>query len=348
MAGGMHLAARYGRTVAAIEADGFAAGVLLNWLAESQPDPPVWTQGAKAMESAGAALQEMRPDAILLLGDRFETAAVALAATVVGLPIAHLHGGEETGGAFDGALRHAISKLAHLHLVSTRNNADRLVSIGEDPATIHIVGAPGIDNLYRDDLPGRGELETTLGIRLVSPIVLVTVHPTTLAPDGGESDALAVAETVDMVPATYVITAPNADPGADIVRQTLSRIRRKSIVSVRALGDRAYWGMLRIADAVLGNSSSALIEAPALGLPAVNVGDRQLHRDRARNVVDVAPRSQEVARALRMVLAPGYRDSLRDEMITHDGRAGERIARILANWRPPSPPRKAPIEMRNR
>ncbi|MEW6225331.1 MAG: UDP-N-acetylglucosamine 2-epimerase [Chloroflexota bacterium] len=346
--GGMHLSPRHGHTVDLVEADGFVPAARLAWLPDGQaaPDPAAATQAATALDEVGAWLRTARPDALLLVGDRFETAAAAVAATLERVPIVHLHGGEQTLGAFDDALRHAITKLAHLHLVSREEHARRVIAMGEDPAAVHVVGAPGLDNAFRADLPDRAELEAELGVALQPPVVVVTVHPATLEPDPAAA-ARAVAAAMDRVPATYVVTLPNVDPGADVAAAALlDAAARPGRVAVRALGERRYWGLLRLADAMLGNSSSGLIEAPAVRLPAVNVGDRQAGRHRPATVTDVAVDPGAVADALRGVLAPGYREAMPpagDDVA--DGRAGERVAHIIAAWQPPMPPRKPPIRL---
>ena len=294
LVGGTHLAERYGRTVDDITGDGFVVDRTLSWVAEDV-DPPVADQAAGALASTAAALAETRPSALLLVGDRFETMAAAVGATLAGVPIIHLHGGEQTGGAFDDPFRHAITKLAHLHLVSHEEHAARVRALGEDPATIHVVGAPGLDNAVRTDLPDRAELAARLGIALDAPLVVVTVQPVTLDQDRA-AVVVPVVAAMDAVPATYVVTLPNADPGSEQVRSALlaAVAGRRDRVVVPALGERGYWGVLRIADAALGNSSSALIEAPAVDLPAVDVGDRQLGRRHDGNVIHAAARADEV------------------------------------------------------
>lgn len=267
LSGGMAVLPRFGDVATSIAGEGFVVE-RVDWSAGSGE---IEFETSAALAAIGAALRAHPCDAFVLVGDRFETAAAALAATVLGVPIVHLHGGEETEGAFDNALRHAISKQAHLHFTSHAIYAQRLVQMGEDPASVIIAGAPGLDNLQRDDLPGRAELEGSLGIELASPLVLVAVHPTTLAVDP-VADARAVVAAMSAVDATYVVTLPNADPGGMGVREVLST-KRGRLVTVEALGERRFWGVLKLADAMLGNSSSALIEAPAVALPAVNVGD---------------------------------------------------------------------------
>ena len=345
--GGMHLSPAHGMTIDLVRQDGFEPAATLAWLpvGERDPDPPAHVQAASALEQVGGFLHAARPSVLLIVGDRLETAAAALAATLAGVPIAHLHGGEQTLGAFDDALRHAITKLSHLHLVSHEEYRRRVIAMGEDPASVHIVGAPGMDNLTRSDLPDGEALAMRLGIELEPPVVVVTVHAATLDADP-VATARVVAAAMDEVPATYVITLPNADPGsseaADIMRAAATAGPRR--VAVAALGDRAYWGLLRHADAMLGNSSSGLVEAPAIRLPVVNVGDRQAGRRRDANTLDVPDDATAVAVALRRALEPTFRASIPalDVRLT-DGHAGQRVARIIAAWHPPSPPRKPPI-----
>jgi UDP-hydrolysing UDP-N-acetyl-D-glucosamine 2-epimerase len=283
---------------------------------------------------------------LLTVGDRLETASAALAATLSRIPIAHLHGGEQTLGAFDDQLRHAITKLSHIHLVSHDEHRRRVIALGEDPDTVHVVGAPGLDAAVRTDLPDRAALERELGMELRSPVVIVTVHPATLDADPARV-AAAVAAAMDRVDATYVVTLPNADPGGEQVRRILinatSAMGRQA---VEALGERRYWGLMRIADAMLGNSSSGLVEAPAVDLPAVNVGDRQLGRRREANVIDAPADPDRIVEALRTALEPETRRRIAERHPPlADGRAGRRVADIIAGWRPSIPPRKAPIDV---
>lgn len=346
LVGGTHLSIRHGRTIEDVRADGFEPDVVLAWPGreDETADPPATTLAATTLDAVGTALRQAPPDALLLVGDRLETAAAALAATIERIPVIHLHGGEQTHGAFDDALRHAITKLSHLHLVSHEEHARRVVAMGEDPASVHVIGAPGLDAAVREDLPSRADLARDLGLPLDPPVVVVTVHPTTLEEDPSAA-AKAVVAAMDAVAATYVITLPNADPGGDAVRDLLeAAAARPGRLAVDALGERRYWGLLRIADAMLGNSSSALIEAPAIDLPAVDIGDRQAGRRAGANVLHASVEPRDATDALRQALDPATRARVaaaRPELAA--GRAGQRIADIIAAWRPPRPPRKPPI-----
>jgi UDP-hydrolysing UDP-N-acetyl-D-glucosamine 2-epimerase len=353
----MHLSSRHGHTIDLVRADGVVPTEELDWLAQpaddkrsadgdgrTNDDPPADLQAARALELIGRTLRRRCPAAIVLAGDRFEIAAAALAATIERIPIVHVHGGEQTEGAFDDALRHAITKLSHLHLVSHPEHARRVVAIGEDPRTIHVVGAPSLDGAFRSDLAGRAELEKVLGLPLRPPVVIVTIHPATLDADPAAVAAPVIA-AMDMVPATYVVTLPNADPGANQVRAAvLAAAAAPSRAAVEALGERRYWGLMRVADAMLGNSSSGIVEAPAVDLPAVNVGDRQAGRRREANVIDAVANADRIAAALLFALEPETRARIAAAHPADvDGHAGRRIADIIAAWHPPVPPRKALI-----
>lgn len=333
LVGGMHCETRFGSTAQSLIEEGFTPSEQMRWVGETQ-DAPAHVQAADAVGLIGEALARHAADALLVVGDRFETASAALAATLARVPIVHLHGGEQTEGAFDNALRHAITKLAHLHLVSHAEHGRRVVAMGEDPATVHVVGAPALDNLRRDDLATREDLEQHLGLSLVAPVVLVTLHPATL---GGspESEVAALADAMDRVPATYVITLPNADPGAAVIRRRLveAGARDRRCVA-EALGERRYFGLLRLCDAMLGNSSSGIIEAPVLRLPVVNLGDRQKGRLRGGNVLDVTADAAAIASALERAIAPEFRATLPEHGPFGDGHSASRIADILTGWKP--------------
>jgi len=346
LAGGMACSPHFGRIVDEIREKGYPLARELVWDVEQSP-PHV--QSAEALRQVGNVLAELGPKALILLGDRFETAAAALAATVLRIPITHLHGGEETEGAIDNALRHAITKLSHLHLVAHEVYARRVIQMGEDPATVHVVGSLGVDNVLHMKTPAKEKLEEYLGIRLVSPVGLVTVHPTTL--HGGERDttAEAVAGAIKALGAgTWVITLPNSDPGNEAVRATLvdCAARHENVVAVEALGEERYLGLMRVADLVLGNSSSGMIEAPAMGVPTVNVGARQQGRLRFPSILDVDPVVEKVLEGVETALSDDFLDhkALAKEVLG-GGRAAERAVVILERAVPALDPRKQFVDL---
>ena len=338
-AGGMHLDPRFGEPLAMFVADGVTPDRELSFLSDP-PDQAFDVAGA--IRQTAKALNADTPDALMLLGDRAETLGAAVAATLSQVAVVHLHGGEESEGSLDNSWRHAITKLSHLHLVSHPVHAKRVVQMGEDPATVVVVGAPGLDNASRSDLPGRKELEASLGMSLEDPVVLVTLHPTTL---GGDlvQELAATGAAMARVPATYVVTSPNSDEGGAGIRQYWQEwaAGRKNVALTDSLGKRRYWGLLKLASAVLGNSSSGIIEAPALGLPVVNVGDRQRGRLRYGPVTDVRVDPGAITRALESALASG-RSQIDDSGGGYpEGPAAPRVLKALQQWTIPRPPRKS-------
>lgn len=337
IAAGMQLSEVHGRPAREIEGDGLAIAAQLETV-RATPE----AECAATIEAMVSALSRLRSEALLLAGDRSETAAAALAATIARVPIVHLHGGEETEGAIDNVLRHAITKMSHLHLVSNEAHARRVRQMGEPAATVAVVGAPGLDNLRRSGLPSRADVEEHLGIALVPPVVLVTHHPTTL---GGVPavEAKALTGAMGRVDATWVITLPNNDVGSRDIRDVFLAFAqgRPRAAAVEALGAARYAAMLGIADGMLGNSSSGIIEAPVFALPVVNVGDRQKGRLRGNNVLDVPVDENAIHAALVRALDPDFRGSLnRTESPYGDGQSAPRIIDVLASWNPPDPPRK--------
>ena len=344
--GGMHGSPEFGRTRdLVVDEEGFLPALELEWIDVENVEKP-GDQAGRALQQVHQALEHLRPDFLVLVGDRFETAAAALAANLAGVPLVHLHEGEETLGAIDNALRHAITKLSHLHLTSHPDHRARVIAMGESPESVHVVGAPGLDNLNRSDLPSREDLETRLGLELEAPVVIVTLHPATLGGDSA-TEARAMLDAMDSIPGTYVITLPNVDPGAEGSRRLLKEAgEAENRVAVEALGEQGFWALMREADAMLGNSSSALIEAPALQLPAVNIGLRQEGRLRGENVIDVSSEPADIREGLERALSPEFKHSLETSTSPFGfGDSSERILAILSEWDPPHPPIKPPIDL---
>lgn len=329
-AGGMHLHHTFGRTIDAIREDGIHVAREIDFMA-TQPDALADT--ARAIAGVGEAIVAEKPDALILVGDRTETLAAALAATIERTPIVHLHGGEESEGAIDNVCRHALTKLSHLHLVTHPVHARRVIQMGESPLSVFVVGAPGVDNIYRHDLPTRTELEAYFGRTLVEPVVLVTLHPTTLG-DDPLSEATALAAALDRLRGTIVVTQPNSDEGAGVIREFWMRWarHRDNVVVVDALGERRYWALLRIAAVMAGNSSSGIIEAPATGLPVVNIGDRQKGRVRVGMIADVGVDAGDIEAALRRALTGTIEPRSDGEEPYPTGPAAPRILAALRRW----------------
>ncbi|MDQ3124417.1 MAG: UDP-N-acetylglucosamine 2-epimerase [Pseudomonadota bacterium] len=327
---GSHLEPRFGETVKVIEADGFPidARVPLGLT----DDSPIGVSRSMAAALAGVseAIARLKPDLLLVLGDRYEILAAASAALIHALPVAHIAGGDLTRGAIDDAARHALTKLSHVHLATHEAAAQRVRRMGEEGWRVHVAGSPGLDHLRRTPLLDRSALEAALGCPLGARNLLVTFHPVTLAADGGAAQVHALLEALDKTTgeATVWITGVNADAGREAIATTMGAwaARRPHTQLSDSLGQTRYLSLMKIADAVIGNSSSGLYEAPALGTPAVDIGDRQAGRPAAATVVHAEPETGAIADAIRKALAMPRGDG---DTPYGDGRSAGRIVEIL-------------------
>ena len=308
---GGHLSAHHGMTVREIEADGYAIAKAVPVLGNGDSRLDVANALAASVAGLAAAFAELAPDLVMVLGDRYEILGAAQAALILGIPLAHLYGGEVTEGAWDEAIRHAITKMAHLHFTSADAYASRIVQMGENPRTVHAVGSLAVDTALALPTPDPDKLAADLGLPLWDPTLLVTYHPVTCRLGSEQVAVAALLDALDMVAgARIVITGANADAGGVAVMSALNAFaqsRRDRITIHSSLGQVRYLGVMRHSAVVVGNSSSALIEAPALGVPTVNIGDRQRGRLRAPSVIDCGETREEIAAALARALDDDFR-----------------------------------------
>lgn len=302
---GSHLEPKFGRSIRQIAADFFLIDDIVPMNLTGAAPLRVARSLGSGIAGIAAALERLEPDILVLLGDRYEILAAATAALIMRIPIAHIHGGESTAGAIDEAIRHCVTKMAHLHFVSAPQHRDRVVQLGEAPDRVFVVGATGLDNIDRLELLDRPGLEAALGHKLTDGYLLVTYHPVTL----GDSAVGELLAALDRFPGRQVIiTGTNADPEADQVRAALTDYAGRNPGRVylhETLGTRVYLSAMKHCAAVVGNSSSGLIEAPSLGVHTVNIGDRQRGRLRAASVIDAPEERNAIAAALRSALLPG-------------------------------------------
>jgi UDP-N-acetylglucosamine 2-epimerase (non-hydrolysing)/GDP/UDP-N,N'-diacetylbacillosamine 2-epimerase (hydrolysing) len=328
----MHLSPEFGLTVRAIEADGLPIEDRVEMLLSS--DSPEGIAKSMGLGTIGFAqvYGRQRPDILLTLGDRAEMHAAVLAALPFKIPVAHIHGGEISLGAIDDALRHSMTKLSHLHFVATERCARRVVQMGEEPWRVTVSGAPALDNLHQMKLFSVRELETRFHLTLDPPPLIVTFHPVTLEYEHTEryvGELLAALEEVDR---PIVFTKPNADTNGRVALQRMEQFvrQRQNAFLVDNLGTQAYFSLMKVAAAMVGNSSSGLIEAPSFALPVVNVGNRQQGRCRAANVIDVSYDRGAILQGLRGALEPAFREKLRHlENPFGHGQAAEAIVSRL-------------------
>ena len=311
---GSHLAPRHGQTVSEIEGDGFDIAERVDIdLAEDTPTG-ISRSMAIAIGRFGELLDRRRPDLLFLLGDRFETFAIAAAAQDAGVPVAHLHGGEVTEGVIDEAFRHAITKMSRLHFVSTEEHRRRVIQLGEPPATVFNVGALGLDNIRSLEIVPQQALERDLGFTFRDTNLLVTHHPLTLDLHRSEQDFAALLQALAHFPeAGILITAPNADPGGSRIAEMIDAFVAAQADRVKvftSLGTLRYFSVLRCVDAVIGNSSSGLIEVPSFGVPTVNIGDRQRGRVAGPSVIHSAASPDAITAAIGHALSPECRRAI--------------------------------------
>jgi UDP-hydrolysing UDP-N-acetyl-D-glucosamine 2-epimerase len=336
-----HLAPEFGVTIHEIEKDGFPIAARVESLLSSDTDIGMAKSIGVALLSLADVLGSMRPDLLLLIADRYEMLAPASTALALRIPIAHIEGGEISEGAVDDAVRNALTKMSHLHFTSTEAARARVIAMGEEPWRVHRSGAPSLDHLRRSRLLSREEVESRCGLRFSSalrtPVIVIAYHPVTLEHDT-TVEAAALFDALDQIArqgsAQLLFCYPNADAGSraliDRARSFLARhAGARLFVNLDAV---AYWSLLREADAMIGNSSSGIMETASFALPTVNVGLRQRGRERARNVLDAAPDAANILARVEEARSPAFRASLSGiENPYGDGHAAERIVQALTS-----------------
>ena len=329
---GTHLSPEFGLTVQEVESDGFPIAAKVEMLLSSDTGAGAATSMGVTTLKMAQVLNDQKPDLLLVLGDRTEVLATVVAALPLLIPVAHIHGGESTEGLIDEGVRHAVTKLSHLHFPATEFYAQRLAQMGEETWRIHCCGAPSLEHLNRTPLPSREEVETDLGLDLDKPTLLVTYHPVTLSPEGvgNEVDELVAALKASGSP--VVATFPNADAGG---RSIIDRMKEFEAgcpqMQLRVnLGSRRYLGLMRYAAAMVGNSSSGIIEASSFGLPVVNIGERQRGRLRGPNVIDVPPSRAGILKGIKRALDPEFHEAAVSSVNPYDaGNSSETIVSAM-------------------
>jgi len=328
---GPHLSPQYGTTISEIERDGFPIKARIECLLNSDTDTGMAKTIGLAILGLADALTTWRPDLLLLIADRYEMLAPAATALALRIPIAHIEGGEISQGAIDDQVRNALTKLAHIHFTSTETARRRIIAMGEEPWRVHHAGAPSLDHIGRSKLFDRRALESRLQLQLTPYTLLCAWHPVTIHRDTNiESDAFfaALAEA----PGQLIFVYPNADAGSHALIERIRALEetRGSTHIITNLDAVTYWSLLSAVDAMVGNSSSGIMEAASFALPVVNVGMRQQGRERAANVIDASPESSAILAAITKALSHGFRNDLLGMANPYgDGTAASTIARVL-------------------
>jgi len=308
---GSHLSPGHGNTAEDIKKDGFVPDAELETQLSS--DSPVGTCKSMGlgMICYAEALDRLRPDLLVVLGDRFETFTAAGVACILSIPIAHLHGGEVTAGAYDDSLRHAITKMSHLHFVSTEEYRKRVIQLGESPDTVFNVGAIGISSIDDLSLLDREQLEREIGFSFGNRSVLVTFHPVTRESGETRPQIRALLAALEQNPELHILfTGANADAAGQIVTEEIAAFVRKNFnraKHITSLGQLRYFSAVRCVDAVIGNSSSGIIEVPSFGVPVVNIGNRQRGREQADSILNCAPETSAISKTLAISFSKEFK-----------------------------------------
>lgn len=325
---GTHLSEKHGNTQQEIECDGFPIFARVPILTEGNTPADISRIMARALEQFADYFEQEKPDCVVILGDRTEMLGVCAAAMNAGVPIAHLHGGELTEGAVDDCIRHSITKMAYLHFPSTEIYRKRIIQMGETPERVFNVGALSVENILHVPLLDRDEVERETGIPAGTLYAVVTFHPVTLESGSeGEQVKQLITALERKSEYFYLITKANADAGGDTINALLEDFAARSANArlVTSLGMRRYLSAVRHAVFVLGNSSSGIVEAPSLGTPTVNIGDRQKGRLMADSIVNCLPEADDILRAMALAMGKEHRPS----SLYGDGETSGKIVDIL-------------------
>ena len=335
IATGMHLSHEFGYTVDEIIKDGFDIAARVEMVPADDTPAAAARSVGQGITGMTDAFQKLQPDIIVVLGDRTEPLAAAVAGAYMNIPVAHIHGGDNPQSGLDENARHAITKMAHIHFPATKKSAERIIKMGEDEWRVHIVGSPALDEILNEALIEPETIARQYNIDLNHPLILIVQHPVSTEP---EKAAGQVTQTLEAAAASgfqVIVVYPNSDAGGrSIITVINDYVNRFPIIkSYPSLPRREYLSLLKIARVMAGNSSSGIIDAPSFGLPVINIGTRQAGRERGGNIIDVDYNKGEILKAInRAVTDNKFRDRVkRGKNPYGDGRAGVRIAGILAD-----------------
>ncbi|MCZ7384098.1 MAG: UDP-N-acetylglucosamine 2-epimerase [Candidatus Methanoperedens sp.] len=334
IATGMHLSYEHGYTINEIKKDGFKIEASVDMLFCDDTGAAMAKSLGKGIIGITEVLEKIKPDIVLVLGDRDEPFAGAIAAVHMNIPIAHIHGGDSTtGGCIDESIRHAITKFAHIHFPATEESAERIKKLGEELWRIHTVGAPGLDTVLNTEMIPREQLIEKFSLKPDEPLLLVVQHPVTTQPENAAKEMRITLEALAELKIQTILIYPNSDAGGHSMIEVIKKYENLPFLhTFKSLSHIEYISLMNIASALIGNSSSGIIEAPSFHLPAVNIGIRQEGRQRVCNVIDVDHDKTKIIQAINIAL----NDKIFKNKISKcvniygDGKTGMRIAKVLA------------------
>jgi GDP/UDP-N,N'-diacetylbacillosamine 2-epimerase (hydrolysing) len=334
VATGMHLSSEFGMTYQEIEKDGFTINDKVEMLLSSDTSSAISKSTGLGMIGFSDAFNKLNPDLIIVLGDRYEILSASIAAMFARIPIAHIHGGETTQGAFDEAIRHSITKMAWWHFVAADEYEKRVIQLGEDPKRVFNVGGLGVDSIKKTKLLSIKQLKKKTGIKFGKKNLLITYHPVTLEKQTSKKNFQILLNVLNELKDTYLIfTMPNADSDNKVIKKMINEFvtnNSKSSISFTSMGSLNYLSTLQFVDGVVGNSSSGLAEAPTFKIGTINIGDRQAGRIKAESVIDCNPEQKTIKNAIKKLYSKEFQNKL--ETVSNpygNGKATEKIMKIL-------------------
>ena len=331
---GSHLSPEFGMTINNIEDDNFLINKKIEIVMSSDSDIGISKSIGLGVISFSEALDELKPELILILGDRYEIFAASIASMVLQIPIAHIHGGELTLGAIDDGIRHSITKFSHIHFPATEKYRERIIQLGEDPKNVFNVGALGIDNIKNFNLWSKEKLEKNLGRNFLSNNLLITYHPETIDADNYYNFSQ-ILESLELLKETRLIfTMPNADSNSRLIIQLIKDFtyKNKNSIYFENLGSIRYLSCLQYVDGVVGNSSSGIIEVPFFKIGTINIGDRQKGRMRCESIIDCNPNKKEISKAISKLYSREFQTKIKKQCNPYgNGETSKKIVEILSN-----------------
>lgn len=336
VATGMHLSPEFGMTVHEIEADGIDVDRKIEILLSADTPSAISKSMGLAMISFADYFEDIKPDAILILGDRYESLAVCSTAMNARIPIFHMHGGEATEGLIDEAVRHAITKMSYLHFASTEQYRKRIIQMGEEPDRVYNVGATGVENILNEKLLSKRELEESLGFSLTDKYVVGTFHPVTLENNSSENQINELLNAIEQKNEYfYLFTKANADTNGRIINSMLENyeMTHSNLKLVDSLGMQRYLSAIKYSSFVIGNSSSGLVEAPSLGVATINIGERQKGRVKGESIVDCNPTTSDIINAIIKVESEQFQKHIRECSNPYgDGDTSSHIVSVIEDY----------------
>jgi GDP/UDP-N,N'-diacetylbacillosamine 2-epimerase (hydrolysing) len=337
IATGMHLSPEFGLTYHELEQHGFQIDRKVEMLTSSDTAIGIAKSMGLGMIGLSDAINELKPDIILVLGDRFEIFSAVSTALVARIPVAHLHGGELTMGAFDESFRHSITKMSHLHFVATEEYRQRVIQLGEQPETVHLVGGLGVDCIMRTKLLSRSDLESSLGFKMSKKNLLITYHPVTLGGTTAFDQMQALLNALSSLEDTELLfTLPNADTSGRILTDMICQFvaQHNHAHAYSSLGSIRYLSCIKYFDGVIGNSSSGLLEVPSFKKGTINIGDRQAGRLQAKSVINCLPNTNSIKAALDKLYSSHFQKSLSTVSNPYGkGGASKKIVKTIKSYK---------------